>query len=282
MLAGILALGLALLASGQAFADGRNRGVPAPIPVPAPMPIPESFSYYLRADLGWGFVGSAPSYRENGRAFGGVGSAFPADIGEFSFGGAPFTSSSTSADDVFNGGIGFGAYLTPRLRADVTLDFRGTQGLDSTSTYTFVSGADTVNGTVTDTLKVSGTAMLVNAYWDILPRGSFSPYVGAGIGFVYNDIARTYFDTQATVAAPLVPSNVTGSSRENHLGLAAALTAGVTFASDHRFVWDLSYRALYMDGGNVTTTLSNGDPSTAAIGSQWEHQIRIGVRANIW
>ena len=59
--------------------------------------------------------------------------------------------------------------------------------------------------------------------------------------------------------------------------------AGISFASDHRFAWDLSYRALYLDGGSVTTTLSGtGGVSTVEIGSYWEHQFRIGLRANIW
>ena len=39
-----------------------------------------------------------------------------------------------------------------------------------------------------DTLKVNSTVGLVNGYIEPLPRGMFTPYVGAGIGFVYNDI----------------------------------------------------------------------------------------------
>lgn len=258
MLAGLVALGLALLAGGEAFADGRN--VPAPIPVPAPVPIPEGFTYYLRGDLGWAFVGSDPSFSESGAVYG-----TPP--------GVALSSRSVGTDDVFFGGFGAGAYLTPHFRADVTLDFRGRKSVDGTATY--VDAPDT--GTVRDTVKLRGTVGLINGYWDLWQRGHFTPYLGAGIGFVYNDIQRSYLATES-------PSNstVTGSSTDNHFGLAAALMAGVTFASDHRFAWDLSYRALYTDGGSITTTLSNSSVSTVDIGSHWEHQFRIGVRANIW
>jgi opacity protein-like surface antigen len=279
MLAGLVALGLALLAGGEAFADGRN--VPAPIPVPAPVPIPEGFTYYLRGDLGWGFAGGVPDFSESGRAYG-TGGAFAINpAGSFGFGGAPFTGNSTDADDVFSGSLGFGAYLSPHFRSDITFDFRGQQGLENSSTYTYATAGGTVNGTTSDTVKLRGTVGLINAYWDFFQRGSFSPYVGGGIGFVYNDISRSYVSTETESVGPTTRL-ITGTSRDNHLGLAAALMAGITLASDHRFVWDLSYRALYMDGGNVTTTLSNANVSTATVGSQWEHQIRIGVRANIW
>lgn len=280
-LAGLAGLAVALLASDAAFANGgyRDRTVPAPIPVPAPMPIPEGFTYYLRGDIQWGFSGSAPSFSENGRVYG-SGAPFDATAGTFNFGGTPFTSSGTSADDVFSGSLGFGAYLTPRFRGDITLDFRGEQGAENNGAYTYLSSGGTVNGTVSDSLKLRGTIGLVNAYWDLLPRGHFSPYIGGGIGFVYNDISRSYLATE-TVTGPTTRF-ITGSGQDQHVGLAGALMAGVSFSTDHRFVWDLSYRALYMDGGSVTTTLSNGNVSKATVDSQWEHQVRIGLRANIW
>jgi opacity protein-like surface antigen len=264
MLAGLVALVLALVMAlpvgGPALANGRGRGVPAPIPVPAPVPVPEGFTYYLRGDLGWAFAGGAPSFSESGAEYGTTPLTF-----------ADLSGRSTGIDDVFFGGIGAGVYLTPHFRADVTIDFRGQQDIQATATY--VDGA--TSGTVRDTVSLRGTIGLLNGYWDLRQRGGFTPYVGAGIGFVYNDIQRDYLDANTG-------PDVTGSSSDNHLGLAAALMAGFTFAVDHRFAWDLGYRALYTDGGSITTTLSDGDESTARVGSHWEHQIRIGVRANIW
>jgi opacity protein-like surface antigen len=130
---------------------------------------------------------------------------------------------------------------------------------------------------VRETVRLRGTIGLINGYWDLLPRGVFSPYLGAGVGFVYNDIGRTHLTTET-------PSGTTvlGGSGETNVGWAAALMAGVTLARDHGWALDINYRALYMDGGEVTTTLSNGNVSTVDIGSQWEHQVRVGVRVNIW
>ena len=140
------------------------------------------------------------------------------------------------------------------------------------------------NGKVQDNVKLRGTVGLVNAYWDILPRGHFTPYIGAGIGFVYNNIERSYRASEDTLGNLVFNTVATGSSSAVHVGLAAALMAGVSFATDHRFVWDLSYRALYTDGADTGTTLSptSAGMSSVDIGNQWEHQIRIGIRANIW
>jgi opacity protein-like surface antigen len=114
----------------------------------------------------------------------------------------------------------------------------------------------------------------------MLPRGSFSPYLGAGIGFVYNDIERTHIATDDSGGAQPVNS---GTSGDTNVGLAAALMAGVTIARHHGWALDINYRALYMDGGSVTTALTPlGGASTADIGHQWEHQVRVGVRANLW
>ena len=124
-LAGLLGLAVALIASGPALANGYGqRNIPAPIPVPAPVPIPEGFTYYLRGDIGWGFAGD-PSFSESGAQSGIV----PLSYGAFSGRGA-------SADDVFLGRIGAGAYFTPHLRGDITLDFRGAQEVNAIATYT--------------------------------------------------------------------------------------------------------------------------------------------------
>ena len=41
----------------------------------------------------------------------------------------------------------------------------------------------------------------MNGYVDILPRGMFTPYVGAGIGFVYNQVSRSYLNNEAQLDA---------------------------------------------------------------------------------
>ena len=60
--------------------------------------------------------------------------------------------------------------------------------------------------------------------------------------------------------------------------------AGVSISWSHTWVLDIGYRALYMDGGDLVTPISGGSatPSRIEIGSQWEHQLRVGLRANLW
>jgi opacity protein-like surface antigen len=267
-LAVLLGLAVALLAGGPAFANGKgDRDIPAPIPVPAPVPIPESFSYYLRADLGYGLAGD-PSFSESGATYG---------SGLLTYSG--LSNHAVSSDDVLFGSVGGGVYFSPHWRGDITLDFRGAQDIDATATYVDAPN----NGFVKERIRLRGTVALVNAYWDFLPRGAFSPYVGAGIGFVYNHIERSHLTQEDTAGVPPLTTENSGSSSASNVGLAAALMAGVTFAWDHRWALDVSYRALYLDGADVTTTLT---PSTSAssvdVGSQWEHQFRVGLRANIW
>ncbi len=263
----------------------KEMAVPAPIPVPAPVPVPEGFTYYLRADLGWGFTGDR-SYSENGRVFGNDGGAFVAV-------GGPFTSSAfagpgdLSNDGSFIGTIGTGMYFSPRLRGDLTLDFRSKQKLDADSTYSYVSTTPgtTVSGVIHDRFSLRSVVGLANLYWDILPRGLFSPYIGAGIGFVYNDAIRNFTDTETAVSGVGTTAQVvSGSSKDKNVALAGALMAGATFAFDHHWALDVGYRALFLDGVDVATALNSptASNSKASLGDQWEHQVRVGLRFNIW
>jgi len=265
-----LGLGALLAATGAAQAGDFSFGsglkdrveVPAPIPVPAPMPVPEGFTYYLRGDLGWSFA-KEPSFSETGAAFG---------VGLLPY--SALSNHTLTTDGVFIGTIGMGAYLTPHIRGDLTLDFRSPQDIDASATYL---DPGPVNGLVTDRVHANRVVGLVNAYWDLLPRGTFSPYVGAGVGLVYNDLNRTHLTTDDTPAIPKI-----GSSKETSVSLAAALMGGVSFSIDPRWAVDVSYRALYLDGASVATTLNTAEVSKVTIGSVWENQVRIGVRFNIW
>lgn len=249
--------------------------VPAPIPVPMGMPVPEGFTYYLRADLGWGFSGDT-DYSETGRVFGGA--PLVSLTGPFTSSGLPGMGDGSS-DGVFLGTVGMGMYFTPRLRGDITLDFRSKQDIDAEGTYAYqIAGPVAVTGIVRDQFKVSRVVTLANLYFDLMPRGSFSPYIGAGIGFVYNDATRTYTDT-ATGGGGNV---VTGSGSETNVALAGALMAGVTFAWSHAWAVDVGYRALYLGGIDVTAPLTSGQTSKATLDGAWEQQMRVGLRFNLW
>lgn len=259
--------------------------IPAPIPVPAATPVPEGFSYYLRLDMAYGLNARQPSVAELGRAYGSGGTGVYNSAASFAYGGAPFSSMLTDTDDSYAGGFGFGAYFTPTLRGDFTLELRGDRTSRTEGTYTYTStggGNPTISGTVQDTIKLRSTVGMLNGYLDLLPRGGFTPYVGAGVGLAYNYMKRSYANTETGGATP---QSVSGTGTEAKLGFAGALMGGVTFAFDHSWAIDLNYRALYLQGGNValtTTGLATNQRSTVTLGDTWEHQVRIGLRFNIW
>ena len=64
--------------------------------------------------------------------------------------------------------------------------------------------------------------------------------------------------------------------------------AGVSFAFDQRWVLDVGYRAQYLGGDtSATVTIVNVPGATpqfskTTMGDHWEHQVRVGVRFNIW
>jgi opacity protein-like surface antigen len=128
---------------------------------------------------------------------------------------------------------------------------------------------------------------MLNGYFDILPRGLFTPYLGAGIGFVYNDIQRYRFNQEVDITTAALGQPLTDSGKSNHIGLAAALMGGVSFAFDQRWVLDVNYRAQYLDGGSVNLSIVNPGLITPQLskgteGDHWEHQVRVGLRLNVW
>ena len=101
---------------------------------------------------------------------------------------------------MFVGTIGVGAYLTPHLRGDLTLDFLSQPGHRCLGHVLSMPGP-IIDGLVTDRVRANRVVGLANLYWDVLPRGAITPYIGAGVGFVYNDLNRTHLTTDDTAVA---------------------------------------------------------------------------------
>ena len=182
-------------------------------------------------------------------------------------------------------GIGVGWQARHWLRFDLTGEYRGDAIFVGADRY---PGVGFTAGTNEYTADIKSWLGLANAYIDMGNWCGFTPYIGAGIGFVYNDIERSYRNVDTEVDGGGVPTGATqtftGSSKDTHVGLAAALMAGVTFAFDHKWAIDVNYRALFLDGGSVTATLNTPTPtvSKATLDDHWEHQVRVGLRFNIW
>jgi len=214
----------------SAFAGG-SFGYPgsANVQVPAPIPIPDYANmFYLRGDIGWA------SYESS-------------DIGET---GINFTNG--SLDDTVSVGAGFGVNFRDKIRGDITADFM----FD-----TDVAATNPTTGNIHST-DLSSIVVLTNLYYDMLGRDRFTPYVGGGIGFSYNET-----DTLTTSAG----GNTSGSGSTE---FAAALMAGFSYRMDDRWMLDAGYRFLFL--GDAKT--KSGSANSMRIDDIQVHELRFGVR----
>jgi opacity protein-like surface antigen len=167
------------------------------------------------------------------------------------------TGFSAPSSSKFNNNVaaGFGAGLKSGwLRSDLTIDF-----IPATRyTGQVVTPGDT-------TAKVSGTAFLLNGYFDLGSWYHMTPYVGAGVGAASMKIS----DYSSTAAPPF-----SGNADRNQWNFAWAGMAGVAYAIAPNMLVDLGYR--YMSLGDVMT-------GSDAFGSMrlkniTSHEVRIGLR----
>ena len=191
-----------------------------------------------------------------------------------------------------SGGVGFGAYLTPRLRGDITVEARTPDNLDAKGSYSYELTATPgtfVNGTVRESVDVRNTVALANLYWDLTQRGAgVTPYVGAGIGFAYRSIQRDH--TTAEELDDGTPPNTAGqtfagNSEKHEFVPAAAVMAGLAWSLTPGTIVDINYRFTWMGSAETTTSISNGTDTYSSqlkIGDSFDHQLRAGLRWNVW
>ncbi|MEL6373727.1 MAG: hypothetical protein AAFR04_07140 [Pseudomonadota bacterium] len=159
------------------------------VPVPAPRPIPNyAAEWYLRADVGHAL------YSDNGITVEGNGfRAYDDFDGPTSF------------------SFGFGRYITPSLRAELSIDIRNKFKLgdiDQTYVGTRIEPATTVaNGgpggnnrhtyqvSRVDELRIGSYSGMVNLYKDFRGSSRFTPYIGAGIGIAVHNMQRRASET---------------------------------------------------------------------------------------
>lgn len=302
-----LTIGLAVAAAVPAAnAADWNRGSTKDyggVPVPAPIPVMETFKWYLRADIGGGIAdGPNASMSQNlygldrdpadGPPFGATSSWFTGDFETFAV-----------------GGVGVGAYFSPHLRGDITVDVRSKGDAHIDQTYGYwgdpaiydpaATGREVhVDGITREHTEVRSTVALANIYWDLTERGSrFVPYVGAGIGFAVRNIDRDHgtYEVVTDVTDPDNPGVVaertfSGQGTGRQLALAASATAGVAYNLSPGLVLDVGYRFTYIGAVDFDTRITFSEPingqtsaqSKLTIGDTHEHSVRAGLRWNVW
>jgi opacity protein-like surface antigen len=222
------------------------------------------------------------------------------------FGTSAFTKSHDDSVGIL-GTIGAGLYIAPGFRADITVDFRRQRdarisGSYNYTQYALVPGPATPTGLIvedssSDTTRYQGTVAMINGYWDLSTHGAFTPYIGAGIGLVFDEIDRSQEASEFTVdptTSPAVPTALRSFGATNHdssVGFAAALMAGLGYSLGPRAVLDFNYRLQYLQGFDTSmwiaapqgpTSMATSYSSRVSVGDLWEHQIRAGIRWNLW
>ena len=278
-------------------------------PVPAPIPYQDSYKYYFRADVGLGFNGRKPDVSHSGFNYGQGDLLSPLSLNNIAL-------LDYSKGIHFPGTIGTGLYISERFRTDLTLDFRTRQKFRYGGAYSYVADRDsglavglpatgvtstgiavgsTVAGYAEEKMTNRVTVLMANAYYDFGKRSSFTPYIGAGLGFAVNryDSQHTTSDETITPPAgvgclPACRSGATGSTKGNEIGFAGALMAGMSYSLGHSAVIDLNYRAQYLQGFDLTKTVVNNGAGTVGgvgkltVGDTWDHQLRAGIRFHVW
>lgn len=301
---------------GSSRESYQNMGQPAAVPVPAPIPVPDYRpSWYFRFDAGLGVI----SDPDVGIQYNDVHLA-PGSVD----GPDPFSANSSWFDTDFNtfltygGGVGY--YFGNGFRIDATIEKRSKDDVgadaapndpaitgavydyDAAGNYVVVDG--NLNGTAdfgaraywSEQTKVDGTIWMANLYYDFLPPGrGFTPYVGGGVGFVWNRISRSMsgqYDicdnedliNGCTANNYSTVSTFSASDKSDTVSFAAAVMAGISYDVNEITTVDVGYRYLFLAGTDHATSVDiNGQPAETVleIGDQHIHQVRAGLRFNV-
>lgn len=245
-------LTMALTAS---FVTNAARAADYQLPPPQvyvqPPPIePYTESWYLR-----GFVGV------------GMTNTFKLDFLENPAHTTNFVFDQNSNSDTFFVGGGVGYEWNNWLRFDVTGEYRAKTQVNARGVFDTVTGnGDAYQG------YIKSWIFLGNAFIDLGTWNCFTPFVGAGIGTAYNQLANFVDMGIGTTGA-----GFGRNSAEWHL--AWALYAGVAYNVTKNLKIDLNYR--YLNYGSVTDTvdcIGGCIPDSYKFSKLSSHDIMLGLR----
>ena len=203
--------------------------------------------------------------------------------------------SNNSIEDTWTLGGGIGYYANNNVRFDVTYDHRFESDVEGTSVGAGLTGLHKFG--------LKSDVVLANAYYDFDMRSHFTPYVGAGLGWVRHST------TGGTVSNDCGCNGIIEGKDTDHV--AGALMAGVSvnlfglrggntvvsggsikdapvYAAPSRGLYlDVGYRFLYLgeaQTGQITAVQASKpvvvqDPTVSDIHS---HEFRVGLRYDIF
>jgi opacity protein-like surface antigen len=220
-------------------------------------------SWYVRIDGGYG-VHDAPVMVDGGIH----------DLTDTSIGGA------------WTIGGGIGRYFSESVRGDVTVDHR----FDAD-----VEGINGQPGQGKRTFGLSSTVALANVYYDFGNRSHFTPYIGAGLGFVHHETSKgtavgancgqtcviTGDDNWHVAGALMAGFSVQLTGHRGH-AMSHGSIKDVVVESNRGLHLDAGYRFLYLGettGGRVVCP--NDTCKGPTVENIHAHEFRLGLRYDL-
>ena len=209
-------------------------------------------AWYLRGEVGVGIMNRANLIYEPA----------PANVGNL------FQFQHWSVDDTTIFGVGVGYEFNNWFRADVTGEYRTKAAVNA---FGITTGATTFGDAYTGSIR--SVVVLANGYIDLGTWNCLTPFIGAGVGVAFNQLAD-FVDTGFAASGG---SGIGTNPTETHL--AWALHAGVSYAVTQNFSVELAYR--YLNYGSITDTV-HCTASCSADSFKWDNlssnDLMLGVR----
>lgn len=200
--------------------------------------------------------------------------------------------------------IGGGYNISENFRAEIALNRFSSIGSDGNAGVG-CGTEDHDNSVLTPNIPVTGacffeaavegyaSSIMLNGYFDLSPIVGFQPYVGVGAGLAYVSWNTLTYGlecdgagltdcgiaagTQAQFGSP------TSYTKDTSLALAANAMAGLSYSISKNTKLDLGYRFTYLnDGGDPSVIDGGGGSGPFQINGTMIHEVRVGLRYEIW
>jgi opacity protein-like surface antigen len=239
------------------------------------VPVEVGSGWYLRGDVGYVFD----------KNIDGVDYTFTDPISLLE---EPASFTSASIDTDFTWGGGFGYRFTDYFRADATVDgFRADFNGSTASDETCALPDDDTTCRSENSSEVSAISVMANGYVDLGTYVGITPYVGAGLGYSFvswSDLNDTTFCVDG--ADPCVPPGAAVDSTthggEDGWRFTYALMAGFAYDLSNNFKLDVGYKYRSIDGGDMFGWDSPGTFGDGSHGKIDTHEVRLGLRYELW
>ncbi len=175
--------------------------------------------------------------------------------------------------------LGAGTHINQSFRTDITLE-RFTGMRSNKDQGACPADVNFGNCRYGSSAEATSNALMINGYWHFGNWDGFSPYIGGGIGLAtvdwdaFNVVALD--PTGAVVAAPAMTTEASYQPIVN-------LQIGASYRLNEKWTLDANYRASAIDGDEFSDpTAPVGSPRVFETGALYNHEVRIGLRYDIW